>query len=38
MREHVLVPALVSALTQPVPFGADGERERDADFEEKIVK
>lgn len=30
--------ALISALVEPVPFGPDGENERDADFQENVVR
>ncbi|KAI0673146.1 armadillo-type protein [Trametes maxima] len=33
-----LLRALVSALAEPVPHGPDGEREGDADFEEKALR
>ncbi|KAI0651140.1 armadillo-type protein [Trametes meyenii] len=33
-----LLRALVSALAEPVPHGPDGEREGDADFEEKVLR
>lgn len=33
-----LLDALVSALVEPVPFGADGENERDVEFQENVVR
>lgn len=33
-----LLDALVSALVDPVPFGPDGENERDAEFQENVVR
>ena len=30
--------ALVSALTEPVPFGPDGERDNDVEFQENIIR
>ncbi|KAH9853001.1 nucleotide exchange factors-like protein [Lenzites betulinus] len=33
-----LLAALVGALAQPVPHGPDGDREDDADFEEKVLR
>jgi len=33
-----LLDALVSALTEPVPFGPDGENDKDREFEETIVR
>lgn len=33
-----LLDALVSALTEPVPFGPDGENEKDMEFQEMIVR
>ncbi|KAI8990373.1 nucleotide exchange factor Fes1-domain-containing protein [Trametes punicea] len=33
-----LLSSLVGALAAPVPHGADGEREGDADFEEKVLR
>ncbi|KAH7911137.1 nucleotide exchange factor Fes1-domain-containing protein [Hygrophoropsis aurantiaca] len=33
-----LLDAVISALCEPVPFGLDGEREQDADFEENVVR
>jgi len=33
-----LLDALVSALTEPVPFGPDGENDKDVEFEEMIVR
>jgi len=33
-----LLDALISALVEPVPFGADGENERDAEFEANVVR
>ncbi|CCM00701.1 uncharacterized protein FIBRA_02741 [Fibroporia radiculosa] len=38
LTAHGLLPALISSLTSPTPFGADGDREEDADFEEKLVR
>jgi len=37
-EERGMLQALISALTSPTPHGADGEKEGDADFEEKIVR
>lgn len=33
-----LLDALVSALTEPVPFGPDGENDNDVEFQEMIVR
>ncbi|KIN96353.1 hypothetical protein M404DRAFT_33324 [Pisolithus tinctorius Marx 270] len=33
-----LMDALISALADPVPFGADGEWERDTEFQENLVR
>ena len=33
-----LLDALISALVEPVPFGADGENERDVEFQENVVR
>ncbi|KAG2344610.1 Fes1-domain-containing protein [Suillus weaverae] len=33
-----LLDALISALVEPVPFGVDGEMEKDAEFQENVVK
>lgn len=33
-----LLDALVSAMVEPVPFGADGENERDVEFQENVVR
>ncbi|KAF9239453.1 armadillo-type protein [Melanogaster broomeanus] len=33
-----LLDALISALVEPVPFGADGESEKDVEFQENIVR
>ena len=33
-----LLDALISALVEPVPFGADGENEKDAEFQENVVR
>ncbi|KAG1775643.1 hypothetical protein EV702DRAFT_1115627 [Suillus placidus] len=33
-----LLDAWVSALVEPVPFGADGETEKDVEFQENIVR
>lgn len=33
-----LMDALISALADPVPFGADGEWDKDAEFQENIVR
>ncbi|KAF8550654.1 Fes1-domain-containing protein [Imleria badia] len=33
-----LLDALISALVEPVPFGADGENESDVEFQENVVR
>lgn len=33
-----LLDALISALVEPVPFGADGDNERDVEFQENVVR
>ncbi|KAG6374114.1 armadillo-type protein [Boletus reticuloceps] len=33
-----LLDALISALVEPVPFGADGENDRDVEFQENVVR
>jgi len=33
-----LLDALISALVEPVPFGADGENERDPEFQENVMR
>ncbi|KAH7924195.1 Fes1-domain-containing protein [Leucogyrophana mollusca] len=33
-----LLDAVISALSEPVPFGPDGESERDVDFEDNVVR
>ncbi|KAG1732659.1 armadillo-type protein [Suillus paluster] len=33
-----LLDALVSALTEPVPFGPDGEKDKDEEFQENIIR
>ena len=33
-----LLDALISALVEPIPFGADGENERDVEFQENVVR
>lgn len=33
-----LLDALISALVEPVPFGSDGESEKDAEFQDNIVR
>ncbi|KAN0080125.1 Armadillo-type fold [Tylopilus felleus] len=33
-----LLDALISAVVEPVPFGADGENERDVEFQENVVR
>ena len=38
LEEHGILQSLVSAVTAPVPHGPDGEREGDADFDEKVVR
>ena len=38
LQEQGLLSALISALTAPVPHGADGETERDVTLEEQIVR
>lgn len=37
LEAHGLLQALINALTSPVPYGADGEKEGDAEFEDKII-
>ncbi|KAI0920623.1 hypothetical protein AcW1_002308 [Taiwanofungus camphoratus] len=37
-QEHGLLQTLISSLTNPVPYGADGESEGDLDFEEKVTR
>lgn len=37
-KEHGIASALVDALVEPVPFGPDGDGERDEDLEEKLVR
>ena len=36
-EEHEILNLLVSSLLSPIPFGPDGDREHDADFEEKVI-
>ncbi|KAG1721961.1 armadillo-type protein [Suillus lakei] len=36
--EGSLLDALISALTEPVPFGPDGENDKDDEFQENIVR
>lgn len=38
LREHNILSVLIRELTSPTPYGADGEREGDIDFEEKVVR
>ncbi|KAI0830296.1 armadillo-type protein [Trametes gibbosa] len=38
LQRSGLLGALVGALSQPVPYGPDGDREGDADFEEKVLR
>ncbi|OSD00060.1 hypothetical protein PYCCODRAFT_730518 [Trametes coccinea BRFM310] len=38
LEQHGLLSSLVGALAAPVPHGPDGEREGDADFEEKVLR
>ncbi|KAG9311116.1 nucleotide exchange factors-like protein [Chiua virens] len=33
-----LLDAFISALVKPIPFGADGENERDVEFQENVVR
>lgn len=33
-----LLDALISALVEPIPFGADGDNERDVEFQENVVR
>lgn len=33
-----LLDTLISALVEPVPFGADGENERDVEFQENVIR
>lgn len=37
LEQHGLLQALLDALTAPVPHGPNGDLERDAEFEEKVV-
>ena len=37
-HDSTLLDALISALVEPVPFGADGENERDVEFQENVVR
>ncbi|KAG2344623.1 hypothetical protein BDR05DRAFT_989145 [Suillus weaverae] len=37
-RRGSLLDALISALVEPVPFGVDGEMEKDDEFQENVIK
>ncbi|KAG1807143.1 armadillo-type protein [Suillus subaureus] len=37
-QEGFLLDALISALVEPVPFGVDGEMEKDEEFQENVIR
>jgi hsp70-interacting protein len=38
LRNRGLLKALIESLVNPLPFGVDGDKRSDVDFEEKIIR
>ena len=38
LHDHDFIPNLVQGLVNPIPHGANGDQEGDADFEEKLIR